>query len=165
MQEDIFMSKIKDRIIDNIYYQSNCINLSISKPEEIKDIEQFLLNYYSELGTNLFIKWLYKYTEFDNRLKCLTEGYSLDEILSLAQVLIPKLVDSKLYTFVNYFTEDGYYFNDDTYDLSIRREYVYYILRCYYTKLESNKILDKISDEDLLDLSKLETNYKIKFIL
>ena len=155
------MKKLSDRFPINVYYD---LELNNFNPPIILEIINLLSNYYSKLGVDLFIQWLYKLTKFDNKLECLTEGYSSDEILIIANNMIQKLVDSKLYTFVNYYTEDGYYFDDDEYNFDIRREYIYYIFRCYYSKKDSERIIRNLSNKDLVNLYNLEEKFNIKFV-
>lgn len=155
------MKKLSDRFPINVYYN---LEINTSNPPIILEIINLLSNYYSKLGVDLFVQWLYKLTKFDNKLECLTEGYSSDEILIIANNMIQKLVDSKLYTFVDYYTEDGYYFDDDEYNFDIRREYIYYIFRCYYSKKDSERIIRNLSNKDLVNLHNLEEKFNIKFV-
>lgn len=123
------------------------------------NVKEILEKYFSVKGVDMLLKFYYIYTKLDiNKLEKFTDG----NLIEFSFPIVLNLINSTLLTTTNYKFEDGSSSSTiGIYDYDVRREYLYYLLKCKYNSEQSHSILDYYTELTNLDYDKLTTELKL----
>lgn len=112
--------------------------------------------YYSSKALELLIKFYYTYTQLEyKKLYFFTDC----DIIEFSKPLVYLLVDSQLKG-SSYLSEDGTFISSnygpsDRYDLIVRYDFLFLLLKCKYNSEQASSILDYYAESTELNYNKL----------
>lgn len=139
------------------------INVNYDLPEYNGELNEELLKYFSEDSTKLLIAFYYKYTGLDeNKLKIFTDN----NLIEFSFLVLPKLLNIGRIKTSDYLLEDGTYVScvygpKLKFDIKVRREFLFFNLKKYFSINKVNQILDKLQKDTDLDKRKIEELYNL----